>query len=96
MQKVLTDGEKAKDLTVEQVTALVSGYAQFTFASLKTGEIRTVRQYPTYYAGCCLWGRIDLALGKERLFAALASYDGFLDAWKEAEQVMPSAQGEAE
>ena len=27
-------------------------------------------------------------LGKERLFAVLASYDGFLDAWKEAEAVL--------
>ena len=42
-------------------------------------------QYPTYYLGCCLWGRIDLALGKQRLFEALSSYDGFLDAWKETE-----------
>ena len=29
-------------------------------------------------------GKIDLALGKERLFEALASKDGFLDAWAEA------------
>ena len=91
MQKVLADGEKAKDLTMEQVAELVSGYEQFTFTSLKTGETRTVLQYPTYYAGCCLWGRIDLALGKDRLFAVLASHDGFLDAWKEAERILPSA-----
>ena len=88
IQKVLADGEKAKDLTQEQSAALVSGYEQFSFTSLKTGETRTVRQYPTYYAGCCLWGSIDMALGKERLFAALASYDSFLDAWEEAEQIL--------
>lgn len=86
LQKVLADGEKAKDLTMEQVAALVSEYEQFTFTSLKTGETRKVLQYPTYYIGCCLWGRIDLALGKERLFEALASFDGFLDAWKEVER----------
>ena len=87
LQKVLADGEKAKDLTMEQVAALVSEYEQFTFTSLKTGETRKVLQYPTYYIGCCLWGRIDLALGKERLFEVLLSFDGFLDAWKEAQRV---------
>ena len=49
---------------------------------LKTGETRRVYQYPTYYAGCCLWGRIDLSLGKERLFEVLKSRDGFLSAWE--------------
>ena len=86
LQKVLADGEKAKDLTMEQVAALVSEYEQFTFTSLKTGETRKVLQYPTYYIGCCLWGRIDLALGKERLFETLGSFDGFPDAWKEVER----------
>ena len=87
IRKVLADGEKAKDLTMEQVAALVSEYEQFTFTSLKTGETRKVLQYPTYYIGCCLWGRIDLALGKERLFETLGSFDGFPDAWKEVERV---------
>ena len=52
------------------------------FTSLKTGETRMVFQYPTYYAGCYLWGRIDLELGKERLFEVLKSRDGFLRAWE--------------
>lgn len=90
IRKVLSDGEKAKDMTMEQVGELVSSYEQFTFTSLKTGETRTVSQYPTYYAGCCLWGSIDLALGKERLFAALNSYDGFPDAFAEAQRVRNS------
>ena len=85
LEKVLADGERAKDMTMEQVAGLVSAYEQFTFTSLKTGETRKVAQYPTDYLGCCLWGRIDLALGKQRLFEALSSYDGFLDAWKETE-----------
>ena len=67
---------------MEQVEKLVSTYEQFTFTSLKTGQTRQVAQYPTYYAGCCLWGRIDLALGKERLFETLGRFDGFPDAWK--------------
>ena len=80
--KVLSDGERAKDMTMEQVDELVRQYEQFTFTSLKTGETRKVYQYPTYYAGCCLWGRLDLQLGKERLFEVLKSRDGFLSAWK--------------
>ena len=83
IQKVLADGERAKKMTVEQVDALVRQYEQFTFTSLKTGETRTVLQYPTYYAGCCLWGRLDLELGKERLFEVLKSRDGFLRAWEQ-------------
>ena len=86
IRKVLADGEKARDMTMEQVEKLVSTYEQFTFTSLKTGETRKVLQYPTYYIGCCLWGRIDLALGKERLFETLGSFDGFPDAWKEVER----------
>ena len=88
IQKVFADGEIAKDMNTEQVAALVSEYEKFTFTSLKTNETRTVLQYPTYYAGCYIWGRIDMALGKERLFSVLASYDGFMDAWKEAERIM--------
>ena len=80
--KVLSDGERAKAMTMEQVDALVRQYEQFTFTSLKTGEIRRISQYPTYYVGCFLWGRLDLELGKERLFEVLKSRDGFLSAWE--------------
>ncbi len=80
--KVLSDGEQAKAMTMEQVDALVRQYEQFTFTSLKTGEIRRISQYPTYYVGCFLWGRLDLELGKERLFEVLKSRDGFLSAWE--------------
>lgn len=80
--KVMADAKKAEDLTMEQVAELVGEYEQFTFTSLKTGETRTVLQYPTYYIGCYLWGRIDMMLGKERLFEVLASKDGFANAWE--------------
>ena len=80
--KVLSDGEQAKAMTMEQVDALVRQYEQFTFTSLKTGETRRISQYPTYYVGCFLWGRLDLELGKERLFEVLKSRDGFLSAWE--------------
>ena len=86
LERVLTDGERAKDMTMEQVEKLLEGYEQFTFTSLKTGAAQKVKQYPTYYMGCLLWGKIDLNLGKERLFQVLASKDGFPEAWKEANQ----------
>ena len=79
---MLADGERAGNMTMEQVDALVREYEQFAFTSLKTGETRRVFQYPTYYAGCCLWGSIDMKLGKERLFEVLKSRDGFLRAWE--------------
>ena len=83
MEKVLADGKRAGNMTMEQVEALIGEYERFTFTSLKTGQTRRVSQYPTYYAGCCLWGKIDLALGKERLFEVLRSRDGFLSAWEQ-------------
>ncbi|MGM9624533.1 MAG: DUF5700 domain-containing putative Zn-dependent protease [Eubacteriales bacterium] len=83
IQKVLADGERAEHMTMEQVNEMVRQYEQFTFTSLKTGETRKVFQYPTYYVGCCLWGSIDLKLGKERLFEVLKSRDGFLCAWEQ-------------
>lgn len=82
IQKVLSDGERAGKMTMEQVDAMVRQYEQFQFTSLKSGETKTVYQYPTYYAGCYLWGRIDLELGTERLFDILKSRDGFLRAWR--------------
>lgn len=86
IQKVLSDGKQAEKMTMEQVDELVKQYVQFPFTSLKTGETRKVSQYPIYYVGCCLWGRIDMALGKERLFEVLKSRDGFLRAWKALEE----------
>ena len=82
IQKVLSDGERAKEMTMEQVAEMVKQYEQFQFTSLKNGETRKIFQYPTYYAGCFLWGKIDLEFGKERLFEVLKSRDGFLRAWE--------------
>lgn len=86
LARVLEDGERAGNMTMEQVEKLLEAYEQFTFTSLKTGISQQVKQYPTYYMGCLLWGKIDLNLGKERLFQVLASKDGFMEAWKEANQ----------
>ena len=54
-------------LTLDEVSQLVSDhYEQFEFMG------KPVRQYPTYYFGCYMWGLVDLHFGKEKLFEALA------------------------
>ena len=63
---IRSDFETSKTLSVEEVMKLVSKhYEQFEFMG------KPVRQYPTYYFGCYLWGLVDLAFGKEKLFEAI-------------------------
>ena len=56
--------------------------------SAKTGEKHAVSQYATYYLGCYLFGLIDLALGKKRLFNALADPEILIDTYNEAVAIM--------
>lgn len=81
IQRVLSQGERAQNMSLEEVQELAKEYVQAQFRSLKTGQQKKLSQYPAYYIGCYLWGTIDLQLGKERLFQALNSYDGFWEAW---------------
>ena len=53
-------GEK----TYDEVKDAVSKYEQFEFMG------KSIKQYPTYYFGCYMWGLIDLFYGKEELFKA--------------------------
>lgn len=77
--------KRAESMTMEQVAELVSReYEQFTYTSPKTGETHRGSQYPTYYLGCYLFGLIDYALGKERLFEALANPGTLMDTYNEA------------
>lgn len=77
--------EKTRSMTIEQVAQLISReYEQFSYRSLKTGEIHQISQYPTYYLGCYLFGIIDYAFGKERLFEALAKPDTLIDRYNAA------------
>ena len=32
---------------------------------------KSIKQYPTYYFGCYMWGLLDLCYGKEELFEPL-------------------------
>lgn len=83
IDKVLAEGQKARGMTVEEVERMVEPYEKFTFTSLKTGKTAPALHYPTYYIGCYLWGTLDLAFGKERLFAAMKSENGFEELWAE-------------
>ena len=53
--------------TLDEVSGLVSGhYEQFTFMG------KPIRQYPTYYFGCYMWGLVDLKCGREKVYEAIA------------------------
>ena len=72
-------------MTLDQVAELISQeYEQFTYTSPKTGAEHRISQYPTYYLGCYLFGLIDYALGKERMFEALANPGTLVDTYNEA------------
>ena len=59
--------------TLEEVSGLVSEhYEQFTFMG------KEIRQYPTYYFGCYMWGLVDLHYGKEKVYEAIAEPELFV------------------
>lgn len=58
--------------TCDEVKDVVSKYEQFQFMG------KDIKQYPTYYFGCYMWGLIDLYYGKEELFKALSSPEKFV------------------
>lgn len=77
--------KKSASMTLDQVAELISQeYEQFTYTSPKTGAEHRISQYPTYYLGCYLFGLIDYALGKERMFEALANPGTLVDTYNEA------------
>jgi len=78
---IKADYETAKGLSAEEAANLVSEhYERFEFMG------RTVRQYPTYYFGCYLWGLVDMLYGKEKLFEAIADPPLFVKLYNEAAQ----------
>ena len=72
------DYRSCEGKSLEEVADLVSErYEQFTFMG------KPIRQYPTYYFGCYLWGLIDLHYGKEKLFEVLSNPDSFVALYNE-------------
>lgn len=59
--------------TYDEVKDVVSKYEQFEFMGKK------IKQYPTYYFGCYMWGLVDLFCGKEALFNAITNPGKFVE-----------------
>lgn len=59
--------------TFDEVKDIVSKYEQFEFMG------KGIRQYPTYYFGCYMWGLVDLYYGKEELYRSLSSPGRFVE-----------------
>lgn len=76
---IRADYKAAKTLPLEEIPRLVSEhYETFTFMG------KPVKQYPTYYFGCYMWGLVDLRYGKERLFEAIGKPPLFVQLYNEA------------
>lgn len=67
--------------SLDEVKELVAGrYEQFSFLG------REIRQYPTYYFGCYMWGLVDLVYGKEKVYEAIAKPELFVPLYNAAAQ----------
>lgn len=76
---IRSDYETAKTMSPEDIPALVSErYERFEFMG------KPVRQYPTYYFGCYMWGMVDLHYGKEMLFQTIENPPMFVRLYNQA------------
>lgn len=92
-QKLKADALKAKTLTLDEVEELISTeYEQFTFYNIIKKARVPISQYPTYYLGCYLWGSIDLAFGKEKVFAIMKEPNLFIETYNEAAIILKNGQ----
>lgn len=73
-EMIKNDYYSCKGKTLEEVADIVSDhYEQFSFMG------KSIKQYPTYYFGCYMWGLIDLHYGKEKLFEIIANPKLFIE-----------------
>lgn len=64
---IQNDYRSLKGRSVDEAAAVISErYERFDFMD------RPIRQYPTYYFGCYMWGLVDLVYGKEKVFEAIS------------------------
>ncbi len=76
---IRSDYRSLMDKTPEEANAVVSSrYEQFEFLGKK------VRQYPTYYFGCYMWGLVDLKYGKDKVFDAILDPKLFVKLYTQA------------
>lgn len=72
-ERIRADYLVCQGKTAEEAAELAEAhYEQFEFMGKKVG------QYPTYDFGCYLWGLVDLAFGKEKLYEAIADPGAFV------------------
>ena len=72
------DYNTSKGLTLDEVAELVSShYEIFEFMGKK------VKQYPTYYFGCYMFGLVDLKYGKDTLYEAIDNPSLFVKLYNE-------------
>lgn len=65
-EMIQRDYKTCKNLSIDEVANLVSNhYELFEFMGEK------VKQYPTYYFGCYMFGLVDLNFGKEKLYESI-------------------------
>ena len=68
-----------KGRSAEEAAAVISKrYERFDFKG------KTIKQYPTYYFGCYMWGLIDLTYGKEKVFEAISDPPLFVKLYNSA------------
>lgn len=66
-EMIQNDYRSLKGRSAEEAAEVISErYERFDFNG------RTIKQYPTYYFGCYMWGLVDLKYGKERVFEAIS------------------------
>jgi hypothetical protein len=84
-QKFKEDYKKTFSMNEEEVDKLLShDYQSFYSTSLRSGETCKVAHYPTYYLGAFLFGSIDLAFSKEKVFSLLKDPSLFATTFNEA------------
>ena len=76
---IQNDYRSLKGKSVEEAAAVISErYERFDFKG------KTIKQYPTYYFGCYMWGLIDLKYGKEKVFEAISDPPLFVKLYNSA------------
>ena len=66
-EMIRNDYRSLNGKSIEEAAAVISKrYERFDWMG------KTIKQYPTYYFGCYMWGLVDLKYGKEKVFEAIS------------------------
>lgn len=84
LNRIKEDAKKSESLSFEETKELLSKDFEQPICKTKSGKEMLVLHYATYYFGCYMWGIIDLAFGKDKLFETLAKPNNFVEVYNEA------------